>query len=147
MIKAVLDTNVLVSAFLYGGLPLDVLELAEAGVVEVYTSEDALAELYAVLSRDKFSGRLRSLRLSVSTIVSLYKGLAIVIRPANAPGICSDPQDDEFIGIALAAGADAIVSGDRHLLDCSDTSPVPVLTTSEFLLVVRDTMRQEPPSR
>jgi len=146
MIKAVLDTNVLVSAFLYGGPPLDVLDLAEAKVVEIYTSEDAIAELQAVLSRDKFAGRLRSLRLSVSTIVSLYSGLAVMITPAVVPGICSDPRDEEFIAIALAAGADAIVSGDRHLLDCSDTSPVPVLTTSEFLLVVRDTMQQEPPS-
>jgi predicted nucleic acid-binding protein len=57
MIRAVLDTNVLVSAFLYGGPPLDVLDLAEAGVLEVYTSEDAIAELHAVLSRDKVAGR------------------------------------------------------------------------------------------
>ena len=146
MIKAVLDTNVLVSAFLYGDPPLDVLDLAEAGVVEVYTSEEALLELYAVLSRDKFAGRLRSLRLSASTIVSLYRGLAVVITPADAPGVCSDPQDEEFIGIALAAGADGIVSGDHHLLDCSESSPIPVLTPAEFLLAVRDMMKREPPA-
>jgi putative PIN family toxin of toxin-antitoxin system len=145
MIRAVLDTNVLVSAFLYGGPPLDVLDLAEAGVVEVYTSEDALAELHAVLSRDKFAGRLRSLRLSAPAIVSLYRRLAAVITPADVIGICSDPQDEEFIGIALAAGADVIVSGDRHLLDCADSSPIPVLTAAEFLLAVRDMMKSEPP--
>lgn len=143
MIKAVLDTNVLVSAFLYGGSPLDILDLAETGLVEVYTSEEAIVELHAVLSRDKFASRLRALRLSTSTIVSLYRDLAIVVTPADAPGICSDPQDEVFIGIALAADADAIVSGDRHLLDCSDSSPIPILTTVEFLLAVRDMMQSK----
>ncbi len=146
MIKAVLDTNVLISAFLYGGPPLDILDLADAGMVDLYTSEEAIAELRTVLSRDKFSGRLRALRLSASAIVSLYRTLAIAATPADAPDMCSDPQDEQFIGIALAAGADAIVSGDHHLLECSDSSPIPALTTTEFLLAVRNVMESEPPS-
>lgn len=139
--KAVLDTNVLVSAFLFGGPPLDVLDLAEAGLVQVFTSEDALAELHAVLSRPKFRGRLRSLGLTAAGLTSLYRRLATVVAPSDAPGVCSDPQDDQFIAIAVSAGADAIVSGDRHLLACSET-PVPVITVTEFLLAVRDLLSE-----
>jgi putative PIN family toxin of toxin-antitoxin system len=144
MIKAVLDTNVLVSGFLYGGPPSDVLDLAEAGVVEIYTSERAIAELHDVLSRSKFSSRFRYLRLTASAIVSAYRHSAILITPVNIPHICSDSDDEEFIGIALAAGADAIVSGDHHLLECSDSSPIPVLTATEFLIAVTHMMKNEP---
>lgn len=143
MIRAVLDTNVVVSAFLYGGPPLDIVDLAEAGAVEVYTSEGALAELHAVLSRDKFAARLRLLRLTPATIASLFRHLAVVVTPAEPLGVCSDPKDEQFIGIAIAADADAIISGDRHLLGCLDASPVPVLTAAEFLLAVKDTMGAE----
>lgn len=136
--KVVLDTNVVVSALLYGGPPLDALDLAEAGVVQVYTSADALAELHAVLSRPKFRGRLHALGLSAAKLTSLYRRLAEVVAPSDAPGVCSDPQDDAFIGIGLSASADAIISGDRHLLSCSQASPIPIITVTEFLLAVRD---------
>jgi hypothetical protein len=136
MLRVVLDTNILVSAFLYGGIPLDVLDLAESSLIELYTSEAALSELLAVLSRSEFQPRLRSLRLSANTIVALYAETANVIAPAPPPRICSDPADDAFIGIAVAAEADLIVSGDRHLLACSESSPVPVVTASELLRVV-----------
>ena len=141
--RAVLDTNVLVSAFLFGGPPLDVLDLAEAGVVQVYTSEAALAELNAVLSRAKFQGRLRSLGLSAASLVSACRGLAVTVAPSDPPGVCSDPQDDAFIAIGLSAGVDMVVSGDRHLLACSGSSPIPVMTVADFLVAIRDILKAD----
>jgi len=138
MIRSVLDTNVLVSAFLFGGFPLKIVELAEAGTVELYTSEDALAELLGVLSRPEFENRLETLRLSARTITDLYRQLCILVTPSEPPGICSDLNDDQFIGIALGAEADVIVSGDRHLLACSQSSPVPIVTVSECLALVKE---------
>lgn len=122
---------------------MDVLDLAEAGVVQVYTSENALAELYSVLSRAKFRYRLRSLGISASSLVSAYRRLATVVAPADPPGICSDLQDDEFIAIGISAEADVIASGDRHLLACSESSPIPILTVAELLLALRDILKPD----
>jgi uncharacterized protein len=138
-VRIVIDTNVLVSAFLYDGVPLEVISLAESGAIEVATSNEAITELLAVLSRHRFSQRLRSLGLSASAIVRRYREIAIVIDLVDPPKICSDPDDDMFIGIAVAAKADMIVSGDRHLLEITDISPAPIVTPSEFLSVLSKT--------
>lgn len=47
--RVVIDTNVLVSAFLFGGTPLELLSLAESSEFEVVASDEALAELADVL--------------------------------------------------------------------------------------------------
>ncbi len=47
--------------------------------------------------------------------------------PKPHPAICRDPADDYLIALALHAGAEAIVSGDRDLLEITDP-PVAVLT-------------------
>ena len=131
--KVVLDTNVLISAFIYGGAPLRLVELGEAGVVEIVTSEGALSELEAVVSREKFASRLAIMELRASTILSRYRAAASVVEPGRPEAMCADPADDLFIAIAVAAGADAIVSGDNHLRSCSKRCPVPVMTVAECL--------------
>lgn len=135
--RVVLDTNILVSALLYGGVPLEVLSLAESGVVQPLASREALAELLDVLSRPKFAQRFRQLGFSPRTAASRYRALATMIEPKERPRLCSDEADDEFLAIAVTGHADVIVSGDSHLLSCAE-SPVPVVTATEFLFIVRD---------
>lgn len=136
--KVVLDTNVLVSALLFGGTPLDVVSLAQSSAIDVVTSETALSELLAVLSRPRFRERLRSIGVSARTLVSRYRALAVITEPAPLPGLCEDPADDEFIALGIAADADVIVSGDRHLLACAKTSPILIVTAAELLKLLRE---------
>lgn len=142
--RVVLDTNVLVSAFLFGGQPLDILYLVEQAVIEPVTSQEALSELRDVLNRDKFADRLRDLGLTPDEIVSAHSEAAMLVVPAAEVDVCDDAADNVFISIALAGEADIIVSGDQHLLGCSDKSPVPVVTASEFLLMLRDLIQVRP---
>jgi putative PIN family toxin of toxin-antitoxin system len=60
--RAVLDTNVVVSALIWGGAPFDLLEAAAAGHVDLATSPVLLAELAAVLGRPHLKERLRRVR-------------------------------------------------------------------------------------
>jgi uncharacterized protein len=139
-VRVVIDTNVLVSAFLFGGTPLELVSLAESSVFEVATSEEALAELADVLSRPTFRRRFRELGFSPQDVINRYQGLAIAADPGASPGICEDPDDDRFIALAVASDADVIVSGDRHLLDCSDSSPVPIVTAAELVALIEETL-------
>ena len=56
--RLVLDTNVLVSAFLWGGIPGRLIELAGEKEIDLYTSRTLLAELSEVLHRKKFTGSI-----------------------------------------------------------------------------------------
>jgi putative PIN family toxin of toxin-antitoxin system len=136
-VKIVLDTNVIMSAYLFGGRPLQVLRLAEKGAVELLTCREALSELIEVLHRDKFSSRLNGLGMTSEDVLSNYLDIAVSIASADEVAACEDADDNLFIGIALAGDADFIVSGDKHLLRCSAKSPVPVLRVSEFLALLR----------
>lgn len=71
-------------------------------------------------------------------IVSAYADLATRVEPGACPGICGDPSDDLFIATALVAQADVVVSGDRHLLDCAERSPIPVVTVAQLLAILSD---------
>ena len=45
---------------------------------------------------------------------------------------CRDPLDRPFLELALTARADALITGDKDLLDLSETFGVPILTPAAF---------------
>ena len=67
MIRVVADSNVYVSAIIFGGKPQAVLELAQEGQIELFISDDILAEVTRIL-RDKFGRSLEQLRADVMAL-------------------------------------------------------------------------------
>lgn len=123
-----LDTNVLVSAILFGGLPQDLVDRALRGEFELVTSEALLDELENVL-RDDFDQPpvlARALRDELASI-------ADVRRPASVPRVTRDPTDDMVLAAALDGGANHIVTGDTDLLDLGAHGEVTILTPRQFI--------------
>ncbi len=130
--RAVLDTNVLVSAFISPtGASARLLIELRAGAFEIVVSPTLLAELDEVLRRPKF--RRYASEAEVDAYLSLI-GLDCTIyddpEPSPQP-VGVDPDDEYLIDLARAARVDALVSGDSHLLDLRDV--LPVMTPAEFL--------------
>jgi putative PIN family toxin of toxin-antitoxin system len=116
-VRVVLDTNCVISGLFWQGAPRQILDLARAGRIELYTSLHLLAELADVLKRPKFSARLRAAAADASTLVIGYAALAHVVKhPPKIPPLCRDPNDDEVLACANAANASLIISGDKDLL-------------------------------
>jgi uncharacterized protein len=115
--RIVLDTNTLVSGVISsGGAPRRLLNAARVQVFEPCTSAMLLAELLDVLSRQKFAARLLQAGLTPQSIVVEIRRLAYMAAPQEVPRIIqADPDDDHVLACALAARADLIVSGDKHL--------------------------------
>ena len=137
MKRVVCDTNVILSGMLWSGAPRQVLVRIEQGKHILFTSRVLLEELDQVLKYPKFItifvkagvGRQDVLRWMVrhSTIV--------MAKPLDRPVILADPSDDCVLACALSASAEAVVSGDKHLLDIHSFRGIPILNADRFLTV------------
>jgi len=104
--RVVADTNVIVSALLWLGVPHDILVAAEESRLTLCVSPVQLQELLGVLGRPKFSQRLRDLRVSAAEFTAGYARLTHVVLPQRVPRIvATDVADDEVLACALAARA------------------------------------------
>ena len=131
--RVVADTDVLVSALIFpGGAPEAFYRLALEGRIELFTSRRLLTELGRVLS-EKFGwdpGRAEEAveqLLRVATVVTPQETISV---------IDADPADDRVLEAAAEASADAIVSGDRHLLDLGSWRGIAIYPPAEFLALV-----------
>jgi putative PIN family toxin of toxin-antitoxin system len=130
--RAVLDTNVLVSALISPGGPSAALLLElRAGAFELVASPTLLVELREVLGREKF--RRYVAEAEAIAYVDLIGHEATILddpAPSGRP-LSVDPDDEYLVDLARAAAADVLVSGDAHLLDLRDH--LPVMTPAQFL--------------
>lgn len=132
MPRAVLDTNVLVSALITpAGASARLLLELRAGSFELVVSPTLLSELREVLGRPKFE---RNVSMSeIDAYVELIERESILAEdpaPSSTP-MSVDPDDEYLVDLARAARVDALVTGDDHLLALRDT--LPVVTPREFL--------------
>jgi uncharacterized protein len=126
----VADTNVIVSALVFGGVPRRVFEIIERDRYRFYYSKDIESETYRIL-RDKFGWDDERLDHYLRKLWGSGQR-ASPIRRVNA--VRDDPDDNRVLECALAAGAETIVSGDSHLLKLGVYEGIAILTPREFLL-------------
>ena len=128
--RIVLDTNILISAFIFpGGPPEAVYRSVLDGRVELVTSPPLLAELSRVLV-DKFG---MGATLGAEAVAQVAR-IATVVRPKErVEVVLDDPDDDRVLEAAAAGGADVIVSGDRHLLRLRSWKGIRIENAAAFL--------------
>ena len=134
--RAVLDTSVLVAAFLHpAGVNGRVLALAGERY-ELCLSTSILAEVRKVLSYP----RLRRYGYSKEEVEEFLRALReaafLVRRWPKIQVIQEDPADDQVLACALAAKADYIVSKDEHLQKLREYQGICILPTEAFLTLI-----------
>jgi len=128
--RIVVDTNVLVSAVFFGGVPGAILTAWKNGVVEIIATVEILAEYEAVLRRiaEKHG------EIDPEPILRLILSKTTLVEGAEVhPSACEDPDDLKFLSAAIGGAAPIIVSGDKHLLDASGYRGVTVLQPAAFV--------------
>ena len=128
-IKAVLDTNVLVSAFVFGGVPRQVTDMIPEKLFWPVMSEEIMSELRRIILA-KFPQHASGLPL----YEKLLRNYAMwVPLGAATVTVCRDPDDNKIIETALLARCQYIVSGDNDLLAIGAYNGVKILNPIEFL--------------
>ena len=129
MQKAVFDTNVYISAFITkGGKAEQAWRLALEGKVEVCTSVAILTEMAGKL-REKFHWRDELIKATIKHIAKTAK----VIKPLIKINMLSDEPDNRILECAQGAGAEIIVTGDKHLLDLVAFEGIKIIRIADFL--------------
>jgi putative PIN family toxin of toxin-antitoxin system len=143
--RLVLDTNTAISGLLWAGPPSQVIDAAIVDTVSLFTSTVLLDELLDVLQRPKLARRLALRGLTASELLAEYTKLTVVVSPTPLPAPVSiDPDDDAVLACAVAAKAEAIVTGDHHLLDLKVFQGIPLLTAPELLVRITPTAPSAP---
>ena len=127
--RVVLDTNVLVSAFVFpGGPPEAVYRRALSGELTIVVSRPLLAELGRVLV-DKFDWSPTYAEEVVAQLIRIGE----LVDPREAvDDIVDDPDDNRVLEAGAEGDADLIVSGDRHLLALGSWRHIPIVKPAEF---------------
>ncbi|MBM4440275.1 MAG: putative toxin-antitoxin system toxin component, PIN family [Candidatus Rokubacteria bacterium] len=140
--RAVLDTNVIVSAVLIRrGNERRLLDLWREGAFDLIASPPLLEELGRVFS---YSRIRRARWMTDDEIVELLELIAtesLVVEGASGVKASRDPGDDMVLAAAIGGEADYIVSGDRDLLILRTYRAIPILRPAAFLAVLTRAQR------
>lgn len=132
--RAVIDTNVLLSGLIWRGTPHALVEQIRAGTLSLVSSPALLAELAGVIVRPKFSMALARSNSDAERILAELRFLAEVVDPPPLPvPVSRDPDDDAVLALAEASQPDLIVSGDTDLLSLGAHGGIPIVTPAEAL--------------
>ena len=132
--KLVLDTNTVVSGFLWREAPRHLLDAAVEGRITLATSTVLIDELAEVIGRAKFARKIAEQGLSVGALLDRYTKLASRVTPARIRRVVpADADDDHVLACALAAQADWIISGDAHLLNLKHYQGMRIVNAAQAL--------------
>lgn len=126
--RVILDTNVLLPAMMGSGFCHELLNfLLESETVTIVLSEHILDEFR------RRATRFRAPAPDVDEAVRLLRRAAEIVEPVDveAPGL-KDLDDLPILGTAVAAKADALVTGDKELLALGRVHDVPILSPRDF---------------
>ena len=134
MIKVVLDTNIIVSAIVFGGKPRDIIYLIQEGKVQAFVSSSILYELKEVLTK-KFNFNDEKL----SEVEDLINKNFVSVSPKDSlKMIKSYPIDNKILEVAVESKADYLITGDKkHILPLKKIRKTKIVLAEEFLLTIK----------
>lgn len=128
--KAVVDTNIFISAFVYpSGTIREIIQLAMKRKIEIFVSGAILHEYSRVL-QEKFNWTQEEIRINLAVI----SGFTRLCNPdIKLDVVAADDDDNKIIECAVCAGAEVIVSGDKHLLELQKYKNIRIIKPADFL--------------
>lgn len=141
-LRLVLDTNVVISALVFQSAGLAPLRQHwKREVIKPLICRETAKELITALTYPKFALSLDEQQALLGDYLPFCEAIKVnAIDDAESPAkvarrtpICRDPADEKFLILALAGGADRIVTGDKDLLILNGSEGLSIITPQELL--------------
>jgi putative PIN family toxin of toxin-antitoxin system len=135
-VKLVVDTNTIISGSLWQGPPARLIAAALAGRAQMFLSLPLLFELQETLQLPKFTQRLADRGETAISMAARFRMACHEAAPATIvpPDELRDSDDAHVLACAVAAEADAIVTGDKDLLTLKSFAGIPIIDAAEALV-------------
>jgi putative PIN family toxin of toxin-antitoxin system len=127
-LKIVFDTNVLVSASFWFGIPKQLVDLAVNGKIASFSSKAILDEYQKVVIRDLCESPQGSIKKA-----EFVESFSILVEPKVKVFVCEDLDDNKVIETAFEAKVDFIITNDKHLLKINNFRGIKIIKPKEFL--------------
>ena len=139
MLKAVVDTNVLVSGTIRkSGHPNRIMNAWREGLFVLVTSESLIDEAVRVFLYPRISQKYGLTEGQINRVLKSLKRYALVTPgKLKINAIKEDPDDNQVIVAAVEAEADCMVSGDPHLLNLGSYRGIEIVSPGQFVKMLR----------
>ena len=132
--KIVLDANIFISAFFWGGNPKMVLDRVIEGVDKLFITREILDEIAKVLGRPKFHAGKEGVDYFITSIEEISSKVIPKQKIANGS---RDTTDNKYLECGITAHVDYIISGDIHLLELREYERIKILTAKNYLEIIK----------
>jgi putative PIN family toxin of toxin-antitoxin system len=138
VIRAVLDTNVIVAALLVQlGLPWRILAAAYASTFLCFTSDAINTEVFRTLGRERVRRKYPIEPTEVERLRRFLESRPVHVSiTATVQGVATHPEDDLILATAVSAQADYLVTGDRQLLALRTFQGVQIVNPRDFVAIL-----------
>ena len=131
--KIVIDSNVFVSSFFWGGHPREVFERVINGFDELYITDEIIKEITSVMSSSKFYVN----SIEIEDYIKIIEKYSQKIALKNVPkSISRDNDDDKILQCGLDGNVDYIVTGDKDLLVLKEYETIKIINPKDYLETV-----------
>ena len=128
--KLVLDANIFISSFFWGGNPKIVIERIISGIDELFITKEILDEIEDVIRRPKFHADSEGIIFFISSIEEIGNKITPQKLVKNGS---RDRTDNKYIECGITANVDFIISGDIHLLELKRYENIKIVTAKDYL--------------
>ena len=133
--KVVLDANIFVSSFFWGGNPRTILIRTINKLDELFITKEILDEIEEVIGRPKFHAGKNEIEYYIKSIEEIANKIAVEKRIKKGS---RDITDNKYIECGLAGNTDFIISGDTHLLEIKEYDGIRIVTAKEYLEIIKN---------
>jgi|SRR3989344_7588732 len=127
-IRVVLDSNIFISSYVFGGKPEFILKLIITDKVQGVTSQILISEFLDVL-RKKFKVSQADILETQKEVTELFE----IVYPTKNLHIVRDEDDNRVIEAAEEGNCEYIITGDKDLLDIKSYKSIKIVTSEQFL--------------
>ena len=131
--KIVLDTNIFVSSFFWGGYPQKVFDRVIYGFDELYITNELIQEISSVMSSNKFNANIIEINDYIKIIEKYSKK---IVSKKNSESVSRDKDYDKVLQCGVDGNVDFIITGDKDLLVLREYKSIKIIKPKDFLEII-----------